>query len=199
MRISLCMIVKNEEKLKVVFSNWKGEKRVVSCAPVWLEYSRRDDIFRLWYIDNKLNAIRKINVSRILNVSIITGGKYNKSAERAKMRELLDNTMKSIKVEFYQGEKNLPDRLLTEFSLWKKKCIFNIKKQKYTMTLHYSSLDEKEILIRLLGYGPYIRIVADEDNYVLAELKERIVLQRDLIQEREFGLDREKDGVEERF
>ena len=191
--------VKNEEKLKVVFSNWKGEKRVVSCAPVWLEYSRRDDIFRLWYIDNKLNAIRKINVSRILNVSIITGGKYNKSAERAKMRELLDNTMKSIKVEFYQGEKNLPDRLLTEFSLWKKKCIFNIKKQKYTMTLHYSSLDEKEILIRLLGYGPYIRIVADEDNYVLAELKERIVLQRDLIQEREFGLDREKDGVEERF
>ena len=67
------------------------------------------------------------------------------------------------------------------------------------MTLHYSSLDEKEILIRLLGYGPYIRIVADEDNYVLAELKERIVLQRDLIQEREFGLDREKDGVEERF
>ena len=67
------------------------------------------------------------------------------------------------------------------------------------MTLHYSSLDEKEILIRLLGYGPYIRIVADEDNYVLAELKERVVLQRDLIQEREFGLDREKDGAEERF
>lgn len=191
--------VKNEEKLKVVFNNWKGEKRVVSCAPVWLEYSRRDDIFRLWYIDNKLNAIRKINVSRILNVSIITGGKYNKSAERAKMRELLDNTMKSIKVEFYQGEKNLPDRLLTEFSLWKKKCIFNIKEQKYTMTLHYSSLDEKEILIRLLSYGPYIRIVADEDNYVLAELKERIVLQRDLIREREFGLDREKDSAEERF
>lgn len=99
--------------------------------------------------------------------------------------------MTSIKVEFYQGDKNLQDRLLTEFSIWKKKCTYNIETQKYTMMLYYSSLDEKEILIRLLSYGPYIKVIADEDNYVLAELKERIIVQRERIQEKEFSRNRE--------
>ena len=54
------------------------------------------------------------------------------------------------------------------------------------MTLYYSTLDEKEIMIRLLSYGPYIRIVASDDNYVLSELKRRIVIQRDLIRETDF-------------
>ena len=80
---------------------------------------------------------------------------------------------------------------MTEFSLWKKKCTFNTETQKYTMTLYYSTLDEKEILIRLLSYGPYIKVVAEEDNYVLTELKERIIAQRDRIREREFSMSRE--------
>ena len=96
--------------------------------------------------------------------------------------------MTEIKVEFYQGTRNLPDRILTEFSLWKKKCVFDVSSGKYTMTLYYSTSDEKEILLRLLGYGPYIRIVADDDNYILVELKRRIVKQRDIIRSREFEL-----------
>ena len=43
-------------------------------------------------------------------------------------------------------------------------------------------VDEKEILVRLLGYGPYIKILASEDNYVLEEIKRRIAVQRDLTQ-----------------
>jgi len=117
--------------------------------------------------------------------------KFDKREQQTKMQELYDKTITSIKVEFYQGEKNLPDRLLTEFSLWKKKCTFNTETQKYTMTLYYSTLDEKEILIRLLSYGPYIKVVAEEDNYVLTELKERIIAQRDRIREREFSMSRE--------
>ena len=50
------------------------------------------------------------------------------------------------------------------------------------MTLYYSTEDEKEILVRLLGYGPYIKILASEDNYVLEEIKRRIAVQRDLTQ-----------------
>lgn len=53
------------------------------------------------------------------------------------------------------------------------------------MTLHYPTEDEKEILVRLLGYGPYIRILAEDDNYVLKEIKRRLSVQRDLIQTRE--------------
>lgn len=183
--------IENEQMLKIVFKNWKGEKIYITCAPVWVEYSRRDDVFRLWYINRGKNEIRIINISRILQVLVQQERKFDKNEQRIKMRELYAKTMTSIKVEFYQGDKNLQDRLLTEFSIWKKKCTFNSETQKYTITLYYSSLDEKEIVIRLLSYGPYIKVIADEDNYVLVELKERIIAQRDRIQEREFSRNRE--------
>ena len=183
--------IENEQMLKIVFKNWKGKEIYVTCAPVWVEYSRRDDVFRLWYIHRGKNEIRIINISRVLQVWVQQEHKFDKNEQRIKLQELYAKTMTSIKVEFYQGDKNLQDRLLTEFSIWKKKCTYNIETQKYTMTLYYSSLDEKEILIRLLSYGPYIKVIADEDNYVLAELKERIIVQRERIQEKEFSRNRE--------
>lgn len=182
--------IRKEEKLNIKFKNWRGDIKYVSCAPVWIEYSRRDDTFRLWFIHNQRNRIQKINISRILSISVLTNEKFSVTEQQVMMNELFDKTMTSIKVEFFQGDKNLPDRLLTEFSLWKRKCVYDSASEKYTMTLHYSILDEKEILIRLLSYGPYIRILADEDNFILSELKDRIKIQRDLIQEREFKLER---------
>lgn len=174
------------EKTKIEYKNWRGEKRYVTCKPAWLEYSRRDDIFRIWYINE--NKICIINISRILRITVLKNKKYNKFEQREELRKLYNQTMTEIQIEFYQGEKNLPDRLLTEFSLWKKKCIYDINTQKYTMILYYSTLDEKEILIRLLSYGPYVRVIASEKNYILSELKKRVIAQRELIRDRDWEL-----------
>ena len=176
------------EKIKIEYKNWRGEKRYVNCKPTWMEYSRRDDIFRIWYINENKNEINMVNVSRILRIIVFNDKKYNKMEQREKLKKIYDQTMTEIQIEFYQGEKNLPDRLLTEFSLWKKKCIYDVTAQKYIMTLYYSTLDEKEILIRLLSYGPYIRVVAPEKNYILSEIKKRIITQRELIQDNDFEL-----------
>ena len=176
------------EKIKIEYKNWRGEKRYVNCKPTWMEYSRRDDIFRIWYINENKNEINMVNVSRILRIIVFNDKKYNKMEQREKLKKIYDQTMTEIQIEFYQGEKNLPDRLLTEFSLWKKKCIYDVTTQKYIMTLYYSPLDEKEILIRLLSYGPYIRVVAPEKNYILSEIKKRIIIQRELIQDNDFDL-----------
>ena len=178
--------MKEQTRLRIEYFNWEGKKRYAVCSPVWIEYSRRDDVFRVWYVQNEKNKIRKINISRVTKITVLSDKKYNKDEQRAKLKKLYEATMTSIKVEFYQGDRNLPDRILTEFSLWKKKCVYDILTSKYAMTLYYSTLDEKEILIRLLGYGPYIRVIAPENNYVLCELKRRITVQKDLIQEKDF-------------
>ena len=142
------------------------------CAPAWVEYSRRDDIFRIWYVQHKTEKIMKINLPRITALTVLDGSRYHLDREKKLLEERYQDTMTKIKVEFYQGKRNLPDRILTEFSLWKKKCIYDPQTEKYTMTLYYSTEDEKEILVRLLGYGPYIKILASEDNYVLEEIKD---------------------------
>lgn len=180
--------IKYGNKVKVVFKNWMGKKYYITCAPVWIEYSRRDDVFRVSYVHNSMETVRTINVPRIISVIELQDKHFDLQEKQEQFEKILKHTMTEIKVEFYQGTRNLPDRILTEFSLWKKKCVFDVSSGKYTMTLYYSTSDEKEILLRLLGYGPYIRIVADDDNYILLELKRRIVKQRDIIRSREFEL-----------
>lgn len=174
--------IQSEHRLKIKFRNQGGKIRYANCAAVWLEYSRRDDIFRICYINKKQNQVMKINVSRILHIHVLNDS-YDKFMQRKKAIELYEKETRKIKVEFYEGKKNLPDRLLTEFSLWKKKCVYDIETKKYTMTLYYSESDKTEILIRLLGYGPYIRVKEESDPYILKEIKERIVRQKEKILE----------------
>lgn len=176
----------SKEKVRISYRNWEGEKRCVICAPAWIEYSRRDDIFRLWYVHHTKRQIRQINIPRIISIENIPKKHYNIEKEQDMLLQLLDQTMRQLKVEFYQGNKNLPDRILTEFSLWKKKCIYDTKTENFQMTLHYSSLDEKEILVRLMSYGPYIKIIAPDGNYVYKELTNRVAKQRQLIRDRDF-------------
>ena len=179
--------IEHKHKICVRFRIWNGDKRKTTCAPVRIEYSCRDDVFRVWYVQREKKQIRKINVPRIICVEELDGQDYDLEDETKLLDKLFNETMTDIKVEFYQGKKNLPDRILTEFSLWKKECVYDTSTKRYTMTLHYSTLDEKEIMIRLLSYGPYIKIVADGDNnFVLVQIKKRILEQRDLIQTREF-------------
>lgn len=122
-----------------------------------IEYSRRDDIFRVWYVHEQ-NAELKIgiiNIPRIVRVEELVDERFDLKEQRKILDKLYDETMTSIQIEFYQGIKNLPDRILTEFSLWKKKCVYDPLSYKFTMTLYYSAVDEKEILIRLLSYTVY--------------------------------------------
>lgn len=180
--------IKHEYKVHIFFKNWEGMELDVICAPARIEYSRRDDTFRIWYVEEFESQIRIINVPRIMDVQELPDEDFNLEEQRKILDELVEETVTNVKIEYYQGDRNLPDRILTEFSVWKKKCVYDVSSGKYTMTLYYSKLDEKEILIRLLSYGPYIRIIASNDNYILSEIKERIKKQRQIIQDREFEL-----------
>lgn len=187
---ALYRAIVNEQKVHIVYRNWEGKKRHATCAPVRIEYSRRDDVFRVWYVhvQNAESKIGIINIPRIVRVEELVGECFDLKEQRKILDKLYDKTMTSIQIEFYQGRKNLPDRILTEFSLWKKKCVYDPLSYKFTMTLYYSALDEKEILIRLLSYGPYIRVIASEDNYILSEIQDRIKKQREIIRDREFEI-----------
>jgi len=178
--------MRSGRKLRIRYKNWKDEERDVTCSPAWIEYSARDNIFRVWYCDSNRRKVMKINVPRILELEPVQNDGFDLRSEQEKAEEAVREKMKTICVEFYRGVRNLPDRILTEFSLWPKECEYDIHSGKFTMTLHYPVFDEKEILIRLMGYGPYIKIIRDDGGFILKELKKRIRIQRDLIRSIEF-------------
>ena len=178
--------MEKQVKIKVTFKNRNGQTRAIICAPVKIEYSRKDDTFRVWHIDENRKWISKINLPRILKIEQLFDQKYCLGTEQELLNKIYEDTIKKVKFEFYKGGRNLPDRILTEFSAWKKTCTYDITTKKYTITLFYSQQDEKEILIRLMGYGPYIKVLKQKENQLLEELKRRIAKQRDIIQTREF-------------
>ena len=72
----------------------------------------------------------------------------------------------------------MPDRILTEFSCFKKKCV-KWGNDRYRMTLYYDKEDKREIIVRLLSYGASV-YVFDDTGDVRHELIERLEHQLEL-------------------
>lgn len=165
--------IREGKKILFMYTNGNEKSYMVKCSPVYLEYSRRDDVFRLECVNADKKYIVKYNIPRISKIKNLEES-FDIKYSREMYEKIYKENILSIDIDFYEGEKNILDRLLTEFSIWKKTCRYDIEKNKYTMKLNYNISDEKEILIRLLGYGPYIKIRSSSDNYILSELQRRI-------------------------
>lgn len=55
-------------------------------------------------------------------------------------------------------DRNALERVLMHFAHFEKQ-VEKIEDQKYQVTLHYEKEDETEILIRVLSFGPMLRVV----------------------------------------
>lgn len=189
--------IRQGQRIWIDHRDWRGYLLSDICIrPVWIEYSGRDDEIRIWGLDEAIGKVRIINLSRVEALSVKSQLKdegtdgnleekpdITRSIQAQKNADmLLQQSMTSIRVEFYEGVRNLPDRILTEFSQWKKQCIYDPETERYGMTFTYSIYDEREILIRLLGYGPYIKVDSENpDNMICRELKMRIHRQMEIM------------------
>ena len=115
---------------------------------------------------------------------------FDYSAAETALAEYWKNNSTSVQIEFF-NIKNVVDRILTEFSPWKKRCSYDAKAKKYKLTIYYNKLDELDLVVRLLGYGATIRFV-DKAHPIFKEIQSRMDRQMDLIKER-----RQESGVQE--
>ena len=90
---------------------------------------------------------------------------------------------RELTIEFYD-EKNVPDRILSEFAPWKKRCVYDRDTKLYQLTIFYQKQDSFELVVRLLGYGSAIRI-REQDSRVFEQYVMRI--------DKQIALERERD------
>ena len=76
-------------------------------------------------------------------------------------------------------ERNALERVSMHFANLKKRTI-KIDENKYKMELEFNRDDELEMVIRLLQFGPVIKVL--EPSYVVVEIKRRIGMQFRLIE-----------------
>ena len=145
------------------------------CSPSYIEYSKRDNRFRLRCVCNK-KSVRTFNLERIVDIFVINT-RFDAVKTRKIIEEFDQNNEQSL-VIYFNELNNIPDQILSEFSCYKKKCI-RWGNGKYRMTLYYNNEDRKEIIVRLLSYGSLIT-VCDDTGDVLNEIKDRLEKQLQL-------------------
>lgn len=141
--------IKHQYPLQISVVSCHGERITTRTLPEYLEYSEKDDKFRLIGTGNKSG--NTINLGRIISCGKCSmteknvPGKRNLSHPRTVVFEVSD-------------ERNALERALMHFAHFKKQAE-KLEAGKYKITLCYEKEDETEILIRVLSFGPMIRVV----------------------------------------
>lgn len=161
-------------------TNQKGPRHG-EFRPIVLEFSKRNNRFQGYFQNCKTNAILTINIAQI-ETATETGTVFDYSAAEIALADYRKNNTTSVEIEF-SNVKNIVDRILTEFSPWEKRCSFDAKTRKYRLTIFYQTPDELDLVVRLLGYGAYLRFV-DKEHPIFKEIQLRMKKQMELIEER---------------
>lgn len=164
--------VKNHEILEISFNSNTGKKITGYYVPVKIQYSPKNNRFRLFTFVFKENAI---SGNGIINIGRIT--EIRKTGELWK---------KGISVEEYflqrkcnepvtvcvSKERNATERFFMEFAPYKKSTELDLSSGNCVVKIWYDYQGETELLIRLLGFGSVIEIISPPEFRQKA--KERI-------------------------
>lgn len=131
--------IKEKSGLVVV---WKTKQKTSSVLPQLLEYSEKDDKFRLVAYDGTV-----INVSRIEECHLTNNNVSTTNKQRVEKYVLIE----------VKDERNTLDRVLLHFAHFKKET--EKKENTYFVKLFYDESDETEMVIRLLSFGPMIKVI----------------------------------------
>lgn len=176
--ISLYGAVSKKRRMRIKYRTRRGELWHRDFEPVILEFSRRNQRFQVYMRSCENGKICILNLAQILQAEILAENFDDQEASEAYLAFREENA-EQIEIQFTE-RKNTPDRILTEFSPWKKTCSYDRENGIYTMTLHYQRQDKKELVIRLLGYGEAIYI-PNKSHPVCQEIRSRVETQMKLI------------------
>ena len=154
--------VKTHRKVQVIFDSHRGKHNNWTVIPYRLEYSSTDDKFRLLCHSGKWRN-RTLNLSRISYVRL--WGTFD--PDEYPVPEM---TNESVTLEI-TNERNALERAMLQFSYLAKRTERTGEKT-FRMTLHYRQEDETELLIKIISFGPLVKVV--EPDSFAALIKERI-------------------------
>lgn len=158
--------IKEEQTLKISMDDRRGRRLSRIIIPKYLEYSEKDDKFRLFALGKPNGGT--FNLGRIIKCE-----KYTENIEIEKMKETHHEKC-SVVFELYDYRKAL-ERVLLHFAHFEKEVVKESEK-KYRVTVVYEKEDETELVIRILSFGPMIKVIEPDDFVNL--IKKRLIDQK---------------------
>ena len=152
--------LKNKDIIEITYKPLKQKEEITGYyLPTQIEYSNKDDKFRFFaarIFNNKIVDYVCINIGRIKNIT--------KSNQTLKNIEKLEKYIKKfekkevIEIEIY-NKRNAIERFMIEFSTFEKQSEFNQENGVCTAKIFYRKNEEYEILMKILSFGPVIKVL----------------------------------------
>ena len=154
----------NNSQIKFEMVNRNGKTMYIRCHPLRLEYSEKDDKFRV--ITAGWHAVSTVNLSKIKNCVHYEGQKALDRWEWDKKQEIL-----TVRV---RDERNALERFMLHFAHFEKQAE-KLDKNTYLVKIKYAHEDETEMVIRILSFGPLVEVVGTEDfkKLIIEKLKKQ--------------------------
>lgn len=153
--------IKNKQNIKIEMLSRKGKVVYSRCTPERIEYSEKDDKFRL--VTSGCPFIRTVNLKRITKCKPYHGETMISSAPPEPNYEWI-----TLKVK---EERNTLERCLMHFAHFEKRA--ERVDDHYLLHIKFDRDDESEMVIRVLSFGPMVEIVESEHfkELVIAKLR----------------------------
>lgn len=158
--------MKCDYPLSIEAENRKGNAVHIVIMPEYLEYSEKDDKFRL--IGSGSGYGEVINLGRILKCE-----PYNKPYEPSAGRKYAAK-LRKVELELID-QRNALERVLLHFAHFEKQAE-KLDENRYRVVITYDKDDETELVIRILSFGPLIKVAAP--NNFVDLIKNRLINQK---------------------
>lgn len=141
-----------KQSLKINMINRKGVVTSVTVMPQRLEYSEKDDKFRLISTGSRYGGT--INLARIISCEICFDS--NSATHHTVLSSKESLTLRIL------DERNALERTLLHFAHFEKQ-VERIDEKRYLIHIKYNKTDETEMVIRILSFGPMVEVIEPEN------------------------------------
>ena len=157
--------IHNGSQITFEMTNRKGNAMFVRCRPVRLEYSEKDDKFRL--ITAGWGSVSTVNLAKIRFCEHYTGKRQALGGEKTVVYDTV-----TVKI---CDERNAMERFMLHFAHFEKQAE-KLDKKNYIVKIKYAHDDETEMVIRILSFGPMAEVVGTESfkKLIIEKLKKQL-------------------------
>ena len=164
--------IQQKAPLRILYEGGKGRRTSGVYLPWRLNYSAKDDKFRLLaatcFPARKRRVI--LNVARILEIENVPNAPPI-DADYADRLFQQPSKNPSILLRIYP-ERNALERAMLQFAAYQKETEYDEPNSSYLCRIYFDSEDETELLIRVLSFGPTVKVLTPPS--FVTQLRERV-------------------------
>ena len=156
--------IREKSQIRFQMQTRKGNTISVRCRPLRLEYSEKDDKFRIITVGDRF--VSTVNLARI-RACVPASEKKNADENE------LQTPYGTLTVKIFD-ERNALERFMLHFAHFEKQAE-KLDEKHYLVKIRYDCHDESEMAIRILSFGPMAEVTEPESfrNFIVEKLKKQ--------------------------